>query len=295
VSHEPLLDRSAPKRFDVICAGEAIFQIVRPSLANRRDVAPRLEPGGGAVTAALALAKRGLSVGLATVLDDDSVGRRLHERVVAAGIDVGGVALTPRQAGLVRVDAAGELAELGAARGPARQLEVPEHWSAQVLLLSGLSPVVAHAAALCKAARAARRKGVIVVVDVHARWHLWAGQDARAIRSILREADVVRLSVDDAAVLRLDVDALRGAMRESAVLVMSQGADDAWARGPFGYVSQPPRRGAALPALGPMDAFTTAICDELARAGEPAEDRPDVWARALRQGHAAVWGESASR
>ena len=286
---------TAAKRFDVVCAGEAMLQVVGAAASSSGTLAPRIVAGGGAVSAALALAKQGLGVGLATILDDDTAGRRLHEQIVGAGIDAGGVSFATRRARLVRVDAIGAVGDVDAAREPAPPLEVPEGWAPRVLLLSGLSPVVAHAAALCKAARAARRKGVIVVVDVHARWHLWAGQDARAIRSILREADVVRLSVDDAAVLRLDVDSLRGAMRERAVLVMSQGADDAWARGPFGHVSQRSRGPSSLPSLGPIDAFTAAICHELARAGEPAEDRPDLWRRALRRGHAAVWGEAARR
>jgi 2-dehydro-3-deoxygluconokinase len=39
---------------------------------------------------------------------------------------------------------------------------------------------------------------------------------------------------------------------------------------------------------GAGDAFTAAICLELARAGDPGADRPDRWDRALRRGHAAA-------
>jgi sugar/nucleoside kinase (ribokinase family) len=278
-----------PKRFDVIAVGQALFQIMTPTHGGGVTMAP----AGGAVTSAVALARRGLTVGLVTVVDDDPAGRGLVERVAAAGVDTEGVHVAPRRAGLLFVDRSGATREVGAGADSTDPLEVPDHWSSRVLLVSGLSPVVAHAAALCKAARAARRSGAVVVLDVHARWHLWAGHDGRAIRSILREADVVRLSTDDAAVLGVDPDTVRALTRPRAVLVMSRGADDAWATGPFGHVVRPSRAAGAWVPQSVPDAFTTEICEALARAGEPGDDRAALWERALERGHRAVWAESA--
>ena len=115
---------------DVICAGEALVAL--------DDVR------GGAVSAALVLARQGVRVGLATVLDDDSVGRGVRENLAGAGVDAEGVQLAHSKRGMVLV------------RGGARQrvvqqeqdepVSVPAHWSSKVLLLSGMSPVVAHGA-----------------------------------------------------------------------------------------------------------------------------------------------------
>jgi sugar/nucleoside kinase (ribokinase family) len=155
--------------------------------------------------------------------------------------------------------------------------------------------VLSHGAALCKAARAARRAGTIVVVDVNARWHVWAGRDPRAIRTVLREADVVRCSAEDLAVLGLDVATVRAALRRTAVLVVSNGTRSAWATGPFGEIAQAPRGPAVFRPTGAGDAFTAALCAELVRAGNAGENRIELWERALERGHAAATARGMQR
>lgn len=276
----------APRTFDVICAGEALWSLDPRGEAFPAKAAPlRLRPGGGAVNAALALARRGLRVGLATALGDDAFGRGLLERIAASGVDVGAVALGPPTTGLVFVVGLGASNQVLSYREAEQPIAVPAQWSSQVLLLSGLSPVVSYGATLCKAARAARRAGSTVVVDVNARRHLWAGRDPRAIHMLLREADVVRCSADDSA-LGIDLDAIRATLRPSAVLVASNGAGHAWATGPFGEVAQTPRRSVALRPVGAGDRLTAAICGELARAGQTGERHVELWERALRSGNA---------
>lgn len=279
----------------MICAGEALWNLTAPGGAFfTKSTSLRFQPGGGAVNAALALARGGLRVGLATALGDDSFGRALFDRIAAAGVDVGGVSLAPRT-GLVFVEGTGSARKVVSYREEEQPVAVPAGWSSQVLLLSGLSPVVSHGAALCKAARAARRVGSIVVVDVNARWHLWAGRDQRAIRMLLREADVVRCSAQDLAVLDVDVATVRAALRRAAVLVVSNSAGDACATGPFGEVTQAPARTAALRPMGAGDRFTAAICAELARAGDPGESGVELWQRALQRGHAAASARGSRR
>jgi 2-dehydro-3-deoxygluconokinase len=287
-----LVAMSAPGRaasFDVVCAGEARWDFTASmGTFGAGEARPRFRPSGGAVNAALALAQGGIRVGLAAVLADDAPGRALMARLEAAGVDVGGVALALQRPGILVVEPA------GAGRRVLRYraeddlpVTVPPAWSAPVLLLSGLSPALAYGAELCRAARAARRAGTIVVVDVNARRHVWAGQDPRAIRALLGEADVVRYSRADLAALGIDAAAMRAASRRGAVLVQTDGAGAAWATGPFGEVAQVPRVVARTSQAGAGDAFTAAICAELARAGEAGE-RADVWERALRRGHAAA-------
>jgi sugar/nucleoside kinase (ribokinase family) len=267
----------APRRFDVICAGEPLGNVGAAAVARFRQ-------GDGVVSAAASLAQQGLQVGLATVVADDIFGRALVAKVAAGGVDMGGVAMW-RPHGRVLAEAARAVGPLDDAEQPT--LAIPPEWSSRVLLLSGLSPVLAHAAALCRAARAARRAGTIVVVDVNVRWQVWRGRDARAIRMVLREADVVWCSAKDLVGLELDLAALGAALRPSAVLAVSDGAGTARATGPFGEAVRAPR---GERALGPLDdgaAFAAAICAELARA-PAAESGSALWSRALDRGYAAA-------
>lgn len=248
----------------------------------------RLQPGGGPVSVALALASEGLRVGLSTVLADDTFGRGCVEKLAASGVDVAGVSLARPRAGVVRVDASGSATPLPNDAEKEPPLEVPAGWSSQVLLLSGLSPLVPHAAALCKAARAARRRGAFVLLDFNASLHVWAGRDPRTIRMVLREVDAARCGVADLAVLGTDAPTVRAALRPSAVLVVGDGAGGAVATGPFGEVTFVPPAGTRRRKAGGGDACTAAICAELSRPGEVGESAGARWARALRRGYGAA-------
>jgi 2-dehydro-3-deoxygluconokinase len=285
--------------FDVICAGEAVWAIAGAMAEKRSERVARsmrLRPSGGAVNVALALANAGLRVGLASVLADDAQGRALLANVRAAGVDVRGVVLATPRAGLVLVESTrGGRSVVPFRTDDEPPVSVPEEWSARVLLLSGMSPGVAPAAGLCKAARAARRKGAIVIIDVNARRHAWVGRDPRGIRMVLREADVVRCSTADLAALGIDGAAARGAMRPNATLVVTHGADAAHATGLFGEIRQKPPSVIPVHPRGAGDAFTAAICVELAKAGDFGADRGDLWSRALERGHAAAQAQIQSR
>jgi 2-dehydro-3-deoxygluconokinase len=280
------------RRFDVICAGEALLKLT-PRVGSPSGVG--LRPGGGAVNVALALARHGLRVGLATVLTDDEFGRTSLEKIAAAKVDVGGVALARPRAGYVLVDSSGgarQVPSVGAEEAP---LEVPAGWSSRLMVLSGLSPVVSHAAALCKAARAARRDGALVLIDFNASLHVWVGRDPRTIRMVLREVDVARCSFADLAVLGMDVAMVRAALRPTAVLLVSDGLGGAVATGPFGEAALAPSAAVPLPPNGAGDAFTAAVCAELTRPGEPGESPAALWHRALRRGGAAAGARPRSR
>ncbi|MEO8876646.1 MAG: hypothetical protein ABI461_13730 [Polyangiaceae bacterium] len=268
------ISRSAPigaRTFDVICAGVPSFDI--------HSDGARTRIGGGAIRAASALVRQDLRVGLATVLQDDSVGRTVVDKLESAGIDVGGVCFSSPTSSVFFVRG-GALQTLHEGKEDA-PISIPEGWSSQVLLLSGMSPVVSHGAALCKAARAARRAGSTVIVDLHADWNLWRGRDWRSTRMILREADVVWASGEDLLGLDLDVPSLRAAMRPNAVLAThTLGCTSAF--GSFGAVTHPSK-------LGPTDRdddLVAAICFELKHAKNNGENDASLWTRALARGHA---------
>src|SRR4051812_10077574 len=127
--------------FDVICAGEARWKLARLAL-DRGGI----EPAGGAGRVALALAREGLRVGLATTLDDDPAAARYEKDLEAAGVTVS-TARSIRSRAVVLVDASGEASAAESQRKEA--LAVPEGWAAKMMLLSGLSPFVPIAASLC--------------------------------------------------------------------------------------------------------------------------------------------------
>lgn len=279
---------NATKRdcFDVICAGEALWNAPLPTARAATAAALRFQPGGGAVNAAVALAREGRRVGLATTLTDDTFGRLLVERVASLGVDVRGVTLAVPRDSIVFYD--GTSGQVVNFREEDQAFVIPDSWSASVLLLSGLSPVVSRAAALCKSARAARRAGTMVVIDVNAKLHVWAGRDPRAVDMVLREADVVRFSTADLAVLGMDAHEVRSKLRPTAIFLTSNPSGITWVTGPFGELTCAPKSLDTILPRGAGDAFTAALCGELARKGDLAENQIALWDRALRQGLAAA-------
>ncbi len=286
-----IAQRRVEATFDVICAGEALWDLAPPGGPTLR-----FRPGGGALNAAVALARSGLRVGLAAALGDDAHGRALLAKVAGAGVDVGGVALIPARTGIVVLEDSGEARHVVAHRAEDElPVSVPEGWAAPVLLISGVSPALAPIAGLCRAARAARRVGTVVVLDLNARWHIWAGRDPRTLHALLREADVVRCSAVDLLGVGLDDKQVRAVLRPNAALVLTQGAGAARASGPFGEIALPPPVVAKTRAAGVGDVFTAAICAEIARAGDHGADRPELWTRAIQRGHAAAGAKILAR
>ena len=106
---------------------------------------------------------------------------------------------------------------------------------------------------------------------------------------LLREVDVARFSVADLAVLGLELEGVRNALRSSATVVVGDPSDRLIARGPFGEVVLTPQRSEArhaFPMAGAGDALTTAICRELAAPVERGESPSSLWHRALQRGAA---------
>jgi sugar/nucleoside kinase (ribokinase family) len=153
--------------------------------------------------------------------------------------------------------------------------------------------VLSHAAALCRAARAARRRGALVLLDFDASLHVWVGREPRTVRMVLREVDVARCSLADLAVLGLDASAVRAALRPGATLVVSDAMGGIVATGPFGEVAVAPAD-ATRTQRGGGDALTAALCAELTRSGEPGESPSARWHRALLRGRLAATGSVSS-
>lgn len=260
---------SSARSFDVLCVGEPRWQ------------AARLR---GAVSIAASLAVDHVHVALASAFPDTSRGRAMRAGLTARGVDVDAVAFADPTHGLVFVK--GGARQSLSFGDVVRPIEVPDSWSSQVLLLSGLTPFVAHGAVLCKIARAARRAGTSVVVDLNVDWLRFQGHDSRTIRMVLREADVVFCSAADLFGMNMDLATLRAALRDTAVLVLDDGARRVSAIGAFGVVSVALDGPPLATLLDEGDTFVAAICAELARPGPRGGEA--LWARALSTAQATV-------
>jgi sugar/nucleoside kinase (ribokinase family) len=264
--------------FDVICAGEPIWR----SAHVRGERTERRASRAAIVDIAMRLARERLQVAVATVLEDDRRGRALREEMARSRIDVDAVTLALPASGLVVVDAVGGELDVLAERGSSREFELPPHWSSQVLLLCGVSPLTPNAAALCRAARRARLAGTIVVLDATGSLRQWGGRDPRTVSMVFREADIVRCSVMDLAILGTDAVGVRRAMRSDATLVVSDG-DGTTATGPFGEVR--------VHRVGDEASYdsTAAICVDLARPKRATESVAGRWDRVLRSAYDPVF------
>jgi sugar/nucleoside kinase (ribokinase family) len=274
----PIMVARRRENFDVVCAGEPLWKGPRDphGFAGASTNAGLLN-----VTRMLALTR--VRVGLATVLQDDRLGRTWLAALAAMRrLDVSGVKLGSPVTELVVVDAAGGQSSVISEAGAAPEIEIPASWSSQVLLLSGLSAVTSRLAAFCKAARRARRDGTLVVLDVVGSLRHWAGRDPRVISMVLREADVVRCSYLDLAVIGADSANVRRALRPNATLVINNGGAST-AIGAFDEVRvKAPRTSIAPEVLA--EACTAAICAEFARPRSDAETASARWHRILGDG-----------
>jgi hypothetical protein len=269
--HEPL----RPECFDVICAGQPLWRGPMPSTNGvGRD------RGSAFVAVTRMLRESSLRVGWATVLEDDRRGRALRAAMAAIDVQVGAVTFASAASNLVIVDAVGGWSGVVSDRRDATPVDVPACWSSQVLMLSGLTPATSSLAAFCKEARRARRDGTVVVLDLSGSLRDWIGQDPRMIAMVIREADIVRCSFFDLAVIGTDAKAVRRSMKPSATLVLD---DDrgATAIGAFGEVTVQASGGARATEVLAAS-YTAAICVEHARPRGLGETSSARWYRVLR-------------
>ncbi len=254
------------RRFDVICAGATTFRV------DTAGDEPRLISTSPAIEVARRLNGRGKSVALITNLPDDEAGNEVLAKLRSTTIEGSAIRVRPTASSLVLFERGSDTHTIVPHRSDLDAVEVPESWSAALLFLSALSPVVSANAAYCKCARAARRRGDYVVLDLSIRRRLWFDQDPRALRAILQEADIVHATPDDLANLGVGPQTLMSMMRSQAVLVSRDVRGAAHAQGPFGRITL--SESTATPRL------LVSICLELLARGEM---RPETWERASRR------------
>ncbi len=303
----------------ILCLGEVAWDLAPErgaSLVDTRSL--RITPGGASANAARALADVGDHALVCAAVGDDPLGRGLVARLAALGVDVSLIGRARARTALVFVerppapgaqaqpgpravsyrDPAGEIAGLaghvraiGGARG------VLARARADALVVGTIACADAAAPLFAACARAARRAGAIVAIDVNARPRLWRaiGAPQRAI-ALVELADVVKASVDDLAVIGLPPRDLAARLRHGATLVVTDGPRPARAIGPFGEVAVAPRRALPSDAAGAGDAFVAGLVRALVASRRAADD-DHRWSVALAAAHeiAGRWVAGARR
>jgi sugar/nucleoside kinase (ribokinase family) len=270
------------RALDVISAGEALWDLEAPR-GSSFAAAPslRFSPGGAAVNAAIALARLGLSVGLAAVVGDDALGAALLARVAARGIDVSLAEKGARRTGLVLVERGERGTRVVGYRREDESAPPLVKERARALLVTGVLPGEEQAARFAELAKEARGRGATVVLDLNARPLVWRKKHAAHALAAAGEACVVKASEDDLETLAIDAGAVREAMRSDAVLVVTAGPRAARAMGAFGEITSEPRAIEGASAMGAGDAFTAGMLAALL-GGEAR------WDRVLARAHAAA-------
>lgn len=281
----PRVDRetttSMTRTFDVICAGETVWHLDAPQVSRDDRARAPLVAHPGALRTAYLLAQRQLAVGLVTTLSDDTSGRALLSHVAGAGVDTRCVTLAHPSTDLLLADGT-PLSSTKLGYSTHATLTVPAQWSARVLLLSGLSPLLSYAGSLCRAARAARRTGTAVVVDVNARRGVWAGHDPRVVRMVIREADVVHATDADLTALGVDAADLQASLRPSGTLAITFANGDARLTGPFGVLQLKAERRSEH--VNTPDGWVATICAELVQMRGDSGLQEAAWARLFTRG-----------
>ncbi len=288
---------------DVVAFGEVIWD-----LAAREPVrgGPRLfeaHPGGATSNFAIVAARLGLGVAVVAGVGDDPLGEELRAALASEGIDVRGLARTAARTGVTFVtrDRDGEPRysnyRVRTADLALRPRDVPA-WprGARWLVVGSTHAMLPEMArATLHAARAAKKAGAHVAVDLNARRFGFSSAKARrvALAPLLAQASLVKASAPDLVALGFaSPEAGRRWLKKAAphaTVLVTQGAAGAAAHGGHGDATSRGARVASVDAAGAGDAFLAGIVATLlaggAEPGHAAWASPEIWTAALEVGH----------
>lgn len=252
----------------VLAVGEALIDVVHATDGTLTE-----HPGGSVANVAVAVARLGGTVELATWIGRDEYGSRLTDWLVSSG-----VVLSPGSDQATRTPSA--TASVDGDGRASYEFDVAWHLAAGVEVDPDV--VAVHtgsiAAVLEPAVRrlvAEARTTATITYDPNVRPAIMGSPDT--VRAIVEElvglADVVKVSDEDLAWLEPDVPAQAVAERWSrsgpAIVVLTRGAAGAHAWCAAGDHAEPPPRQPldVVDTVGAGDAFTGALLWSLSRAG----------------------------
>jgi len=279
----------------VCCLGELMWDFhVEGGASLEEATAFRRVPGGAAANVAMALVDEGVSTAVAGVVADDAFGLGMRGALAACGLEVSAVLAGEGRTGLVFIESGGTGRYLSYRPGfaTAVRLALPAPWrpvpAGALLHVAALDPDWVDPASYLDLVRRVKEGGGRICVDVNARPRAWRNRRGipRAMRSLLRLADVVKASTEDLAMLRVGENASEARERLGIVgtLVTTDGPGPTRAVGLWGELSLAPPRVKAKRTVGAGDAFCAGMIGEVV-AAEALDDEP-IWRRCVEAGQA---------
>ena len=258
----------------MLVVGEAVVDIVRAGDGSTGE-----HPGGSAVNVAVALARLGREVALATSFADDA-----HGRLLAAHLGTAGVELANDPHSVARTStAAASLAEDGSAR-----YEFDLEWRLSpvtgpapvaMVHVCSLGAVLAPGAAATRELVSRLRAESLVSYDLNARPEATgAGPDVvTAVERMVAVSDLVKASDEDLGALypELDLDAAARWLLSlgPAAVAVTRGDQGASWFGSGSRIDVPADPVGVVDTIGAGDTFAAALLDGLLERGVSVGDR----------------------
>jgi fructokinase len=199
-----------PRRYDVLCVGEALIDLL-PSVIGPLESVPTFvrHAGGAPANVAIGVARLGGRCAFAGTVGDDPFGRFLQQYLAQEGVDVSNVhAVEGHRTGIafVSLNDAGQPRFFSAGKGGAELALADAHLASAPIeecafLCLGTyvlaSPTVREA--MLNVLDRARMAGVRVALDPNLRLHLWREPEVlqTLLPRLLSLSDVVKLSSDE--------------------------------------------------------------------------------------------------
>lgn len=254
------------KEYSVISLGEALvdFVPVDGTLPGRFNALP----GGAPTNVACGLGRLGLSVALIARVGSDPLGRCLLQTLEQYAVDDAYVQIDPQRFTTVTIVMPKSedmlryaIYRSGSADGALSFQEIPAELFSHARVL--------HYGSLCMASessrqttllaiQAAKDHGMMTSVDVNLRPNSWksAAQMAQEARRLVELSDIVKLTLDEARLLALDMAALTKAGK---IVIVTDGANGASIHADGISVSRPAMDVDVLDVTGGGDAFMSAF------------------------------------
>lgn len=254
------------KEYSVISLGEALvdFVPVDGTLPGKFNALP----GGAPTNVACGLGRLGLSVALIARIGSDPLGRCLLQTLEQYAVDDAYVQIDPQRFTTVTIVMPKSedmlryaIYRSGSADGALSFQEIPAELFSHARVL--------HYGSLCMASessrqttllaiQAAKDHGMMTSVDVNLRPNSWksAAQMAQEARRLVELSDIVKLTLDEARLLALDMAALTKAGK---IVIVTDGANGASIHADGISVSRPAMDVDVLDVTGGGDAFMSAF------------------------------------
>lgn len=254
------------KEYSVISLGEALvdFVPVDGTLPGRFNALP----GGAPTNVACGLGRLGLSVALIARVGGDPLGRCLLQTLEQYAVDDAYVQIDPQRFTTVTIVMPKSedmlryaIYRSGSADGALSFQEIPAELFSHARVL--------HYGSLCMASessrqttllaiQAAKDHGMMTSVDVNLRPNSWRSnaQMVQEARHLVEVSDIVKLTLDEAQLLDLDIAALT---KVGKIVIVTDGANGASIHADGVSVSRPAMDVNVLDVTGGGDAFMSAF------------------------------------